>query len=325
MIQTVFLSDDLPPQERLPCFDEFQVKSAYPMSVRSDHPERFRAIARALELGAVDLVELECSSADVRRTSRQIQDCDPELYSIVFPLRGRIGVVQADREATLGAHEMAWYDSRRPLRVKIAAEEETATLVRAQVPRSLLPLPAGQVDRIVAVPMSGRGGVGALLAQFLISMTAGSPSYRPADIPRLSGVTVDLMSATIAHHLDAEEELPPDSRKHALFLRVQAFVQRHLHDPEMSPRSIAAEHHISVSYLHRVFQDHETTVSAWIRRQRLERARRDLSDPALRVMPVHRIASRWGFPDHASFTRAFRAAYDVPPTDYRQQALELVG
>lgn len=321
MIETVFRSDDLPPEERLTRFDEFQINSAHPMSVASDEPERFRATARALDLAAVNLVELTCSSVDVRRSSRLIREYDPELYSIVFPLRGRLGVVQGDREATLGARDFAWYDSRRPLEVRIVAEGETATLVRVQMPRALLPLPARQVDRILAVPMSGRGGMGALLTQFLTNMTAGSASYRPADVSRLSGVTVDLMSATIAHHLDADDEVPPDSRRHALFLRIGAFVQRHLHDPQMSPGSIAAAHHISVRYLHRIFNDHDTTVSAWIRRQRLERARRDLADPAMGFVPIHRIAARWGFTDHASFTRAFRAAYDLPPKHYREHAL----
>jgi AraC-like DNA-binding protein len=325
MIKTVFHSDDMPPQNRLTRFDEFQVNSEYPMRVRSEEPENFRATARALDLAAVNVVELTCSSADVRRTPRMIRDSDPELYSIVFPLRGRVDVVQADREATLGARDFALYDSQRPSHIRIAAEGETATLVRAQLPRVLLPLSACQVDRILAVPMSGHGGVGALLTQFLTSLTAGSASYRPADIPRLSGVAVDLVNATIAHHIDAYTEIPADSRRRALFLRIEAFVQQHLHDPQMSPRSIAAAHHISVSYLHRIFRDHGTTVSTWIRRQRLERARRDLADPMLRMTPVHQIAARWGFTDHASFTRAFNAAFDLPPRDYRQHALSALG
>ncbi|MFE2941524.1 AraC family transcriptional regulator [Streptomyces sp. NPDC059255] len=85
----------------------------------------------------------------------------------------------------------------------------------------------------------------------------------------------------------------------------------------------AAAHHISVSYLHRVFQAHDrgTTVSAWIRHQRLEAARRDLADPALRAVPVHRIGTGWGFTQHAVFSRAFHAAYGVPPRDYRHRAL----
>ncbi|MFJ8091961.1 helix-turn-helix domain-containing protein [Streptomyces griseofuscus] len=49
--------------------------------------------------------------------------------------------------------------------------------------------------------------------------------------------------------------------------------------------------------------------------------RRDLADPALRDMPVHRIADRWGFKGHPTFTRAFRAAFGTTPQDYRNSAL----
>nr|WP_316728251.1 helix-turn-helix transcriptional regulator [Streptomyces sp. 11x1] len=82
---------------------------------------------------------------------------------------------------------------------------------------------------------------------------------------------------------------------------------------------IAAAHHISLSYLHRLFQQDSPgeTVAAWIRAQRLEGARRDLADPALAATPVHTIAARWGMPRPSDFTRAFRWAYGVSPTGYR--------
>ncbi|MFF0628734.1 helix-turn-helix domain-containing protein [Streptomyces sp. NPDC004296] len=84
-------------------------------------------------------------------------------------------------------------------------------------------------------------------------------------------------------------------------------------DPELCHLSLA-------SYLHRLFQREEATVAAWIRRRRLEAARRDLADPALRTLPVHAIATRWGFSRAADFSRAFRTAYGTPPRDYRSQA-----
>jgi AraC-like DNA-binding protein len=100
-------------------------------------------------------------------------------------------------------------------------------------------------------------------------------------------------------------------------MRIRAFIEQHLADPELTPAAVAAAHHISLSYLHRLFQREEVTVAAWIRRQRLERACQDLADPALRSTPVYAIGRRWGFPRAADFTRAFRAAYGVPPSDYR--------
>lgn len=85
---------------------------------------------------------------------------------------------------------------------------------------------------------------------------------------------------------------------------------------------IAAAHHISVSHLHRVFQEQQRgeTVASWIRRQRLEGARRDLADPALRTTPIHTIAARWGLPRASDFTRAHRRAYGMSPMEYRLRA-----
>jgi AraC-like DNA-binding protein len=59
-------------------------------------------------------------------------------------------------------------------------------------------------------------------------------------------------------------------------------------------------------------------VAAWIRERRLERCRRDLLDPVLAERPVSAVAARWGLTDPAAFSRLFRAAYGVPPLEYRR-------
>ena len=101
-------------------------------------------------------------------------------------------------------------------------------------------------------------------------------------------------------------------------LRIHAFIQQHLGDPELSPVTIAAAHQISVRHLHQLFRQQDLTVSAWIRRERLARCRRDLADPRLRGRPIHAIALRWGFPRPAHFARTFRLSYDMTPSEYRE-------
>jgi hypothetical protein len=64
-----------------------------------------------------------------------------------------------------------------------------------------------------------------------------------------------------------------------------------------------------------------TTASGWIRQRRLERCRRDLLDPALGDRSVGAIAARWGLIDAAHFSRLFRAAYGLPPGEYRLAAM----
>ncbi|HET6748267.1 MAG TPA: helix-turn-helix domain-containing protein, partial [Actinomycetes bacterium] len=87
--------------------------------------------------------------------------------------------------------------------------------------------------------------------------------------------------------------------------------------PGLAPETIAAAHHVSVRYLYKLFEAQGQGVAGQVRRRRLERCRRDLLDPALQARPVGAIGARWGLPDPASFSRAFRDAYGIPPGEYR--------
>ena len=190
-------------------------------------------------------------------------------------------------------------------------------------PKALLPLPPHRVRELLSRRLPGQEGVGALLADFLTGLDRQADTLQPSDAPRLGTVVLDLMSAWFAQLLEVEAALTPETRGRAMAQRVQEFIRQNLHDPELTPPVVAAAHHISLSYLHRIFQQHTQgePVAAWIRRRRLENAQRDLADGSLRGTPIHTIAARWGYRRPSDFTRAFRAAYGTSPRDYRQQAL----
>ena len=114
--------------------------------------------------------------------------------------------------------------------------------------------------------------------------------------------------------------MTPETHRRALLTRIQAFIQQRLGDPELSPGVIAAAHHISLRYLHKLFQEQGTTVAGWIRQRRLEACRRDLADPALASRPVAAIAARWGYPNASHFGQVFRTAHGMPPQEYRMWA-----
>jgi AraC-like DNA-binding protein len=191
-----------------------------------------------------------------------------------------------------------------------------------EIPKGLLLIPRDKADQVIGHPVSARTGIGALLANNLIKIINDSHAYRESDSLRIATVLVDLASALFAHVLETDGDLEPESWQRTLILRIRDFIDRHLHDPDLNPGAIADAHHISVSYLHRLFQaDDGVTVATWIRQQRLERARRVLEDPCLRGVPVHQIATRCGFTDHSVFTRAFRIAFGLPPSEHRHQTL----
>jgi transcriptional regulator GlxA family with amidase domain len=128
---------------------------------------------------------------------------------------------------------------------------------------------------------------------------------------------LDLVTTALATRLDRTHQIPTDSRRRALLLRVLAFIDARLGDADLSPTSIAEAHYISVRSLYTLFETQQATPADWIRQRRLERCRRDLLDPAHADTPVSRIAARWGFASPAHFSRTFRDAYGLTPVEYR--------
>ncbi|TLS44797.1 helix-turn-helix domain-containing protein [Streptomyces montanus] len=319
MIATVFRNDDLPPAERFEAWREMSDQASVPMEIRCDHKDDFRAAARTVVLDAVDVCYTSIPSVRAYRTPRHIRRSDPELYHLRLNVSGETELSQADRETRIGVRQFALFNTSRPYQGANTQGRVDAAVVR--FPRALLPFPEARVDELAARRLDGREGIGALLADFLTRFVKDADSYPASDAPRLGTALFDLVTALLAHELEAESSVAPESRQRALNLHVRAFIQRHLGDPELSPAAVAAAHHISLRYLYRLFEPQEHTVAAWIRAQRLERCRADLADPAQRATAIQTIATRWGFTHPADFSRAFRTAYGVPPRDYRRATL----
>ncbi|GAA1274420.1 helix-turn-helix transcriptional regulator [Streptomyces javensis] len=159
--------------------------------------------------------------------------------------------------------------------------------------------------------------MGLLLTTFLAHLADESASYTPHDAARLGTVGLDLVTATLAHFLEREGDIPSDSRQRVLYMRITSFIERHLGDTALTAGEIAAAHHISVRSLHRLFQQNGVTVRFWIRGRRLERCRRDLADPLKRHMPIQATATRWGYPQADVFSRAFRSHTGMSPREFR--------
>jgi AraC-like DNA-binding protein len=142
----------------------------------------------------------------------------------------------------------------------------------------------------------------------------------PAGRARVGAAALDLLTVALAGRLDRSGEVPPDTSQRALVLRVRAFIEGRLADPDLTPATVARAHHVSLRSLYKLFEGEPTSVAGVIRERRLERARRDLLDPALAARPVSAIAARWGLTNPAHFSRAFRAAYGASPAEYRRLA-----
>jgi AraC-like DNA-binding protein len=308
----VHRADDLPVAARADYWRHVIGETIVPVDPFGD-PDQIRAGG----VGAVQVGEVSASTpGGARRTPIHIRRSDPGLYKIDVLAQGDGVIEQNGREAALQPGDFTLVDLSRPALWRMAP----ARIVALTFPAEMLPLRRDDVARLTAVRIRGDRGTGALISSLARQLIDQLDHCGGPDGPRLGTAVLDLLTAGLAARLDRVREMQPQSRQRALLLRVQAFIEERLFDPGLTPGSVAAAHHISLRYLHKLFEPAQTTVADWIRRRRLERCRRDLLDPALRDEPVSAIGMRWGLTDAAHFSRLFRAAYGVPPAEYREGA-----
>ncbi|HEY7488145.1 MAG TPA: helix-turn-helix domain-containing protein [Streptosporangiaceae bacterium] len=315
-------NDHLPEGERFECWREVacQVRLAA-VEVESDHQAHFRFALRYSDLGATRVSVFTVTPYRVLRTPKLIRRSDPERLSIGMVLRGHGSIVsQSGRQARIPSSAFTLYDNSRPYTIDLAPATGAGAArgLILNFPRTLLPLPPDKVNDLTALTMPAGPGIGALTARLLVQLTTGMDHYTPAEAARLSTAALDVLATRLAHELDGDRWVAPETHRRALQVRIHAFIQQHLGDPDLTPAAIAEVHHISLRLLHKLFHEQGETVAGWIRARRLEACRRDLIDPTQVGLPVAAVAARWGFQNAIHFSRLFRATYGLPPREYRR-------
>lgn len=322
MVWTPFTTAHLRGAQRYESWEAMVSESVFPARFAGTHTSDFLATSGVLDLGSIYAFALSLPPFEVNRGPALIRQADPEVVHLWLARRGLIGFSQSGREVVVGEGDFVLYDSSRPCRgaAEALTGQDTSGVV-VQIPRKLLPLHSDTLDRLTITRIPGSTGIGSVLRGYLTDLMEHAPTYSTPDTSRLGSATLDLLSVLLAGAARNGSRLAPESRDTALRIRIGQFIQQRLAEPELTPVSIAGAHRISVRYLHKLYQDDAMTVSALIRHSRLENIRRDLSDPRLAARCVSAIAARWGFTEPTHFSRAFRSAYGVTPSEFRRGSL----
>lgn len=288
-------------------------ESFVPLAAQTADVDGFRGQMRSRVLDRMSIVEVTATSHEVHRTPALIARAHERYFKLNLQLEGTGLLVQDNREAVLRPGDLAIYDTNRPYTLTF---EEQARMMVVMFPCDALSLPADYVGQLAAVRMAGSAGLSGIVGQFIRQLSENLDVLSGPSGSRLAANALDLVS-TMLH---AEMDIAPDRMKPQALLAVsiREYIDANLSDPLLSPATIAAAHFISTRHLHNVFHESGTTVASWIRSQRLEGARRDLRDPLHAGKSVGAVAAHWGFLDAAHFSRTFRDAFGVPPSDWRR-------
>ncbi|GAA5122507.1 helix-turn-helix domain-containing protein [Haloechinothrix salitolerans] len=286
-----------------------------PLRVEPSRDTVLRGKVAASSLGPLEIRDLTATPHHFVRTSTLIRRSDEDYVKVGMMELGSSVFVQDGREAVLQPGDFVLYDSTRPYSVAMARPFQIKVCM---LPKRLLPLREAELTRATAVALPGSEGIGAVVRAFVRELAGTADSCSPGTGEALALSVADLVTAVVRGRSEASPAI--DEGLNPLLVGVRAYIRDHLADRNLSPASIAAASSISVSYLHKLFAQTDTTVAGYIRELRLQRCWRDLRDPRLSQLTVTAIGMRWGIGDPAHLSRMFKARFGMSPIECRALA-----
>lgn len=309
----------VPPTDRFEWFLETVSNEVMPLSLSSDRRDDFHADIQDMPLGPVALSAFEFSPLRAWRSARHIRQGDPEGYQLVLVTQGSFRVSQEGRE-TLVAGDFVLSDTSSPMLTECLSTGDPIHALTLQIPRSTLPLSPRRLEPLLVHRLPAQKGATAILAGFLRTLYAQAAHCGTEALLSMGSATVDLVTACLAQHLHSLDEAPVEARSQLVLQRILHFIEHNLGDPDLSPRTIAERHNISLRTLYTLFDGEPASIAGVIRCRRLERCHNDLARPEMDHRTVQAIAARWGFTNPATFSRSFRDTYGTTPTEHRAHA-----
>jgi AraC-like DNA-binding protein len=313
-----FCSDVLPPAERATGYATVlrnffcSLEADADVQVEATAPDSFSARLERVQIGHLPGALHASNSPHFLRSGPRSGAGD--LLGFYFVSKGDISFAGDQGTIALAAGDMGILSANCAYESRSECYEMLALDIRPE----LLRIPTAERRRRIAWKIGGDSALASCLGA-LLRATLG----RRADLTVGESAILQTSIIDAIVYLTAQcHELGLPTRHEDKLREVKALALQGLSIPRMTPERLAQKAGISLRTLHRLFALSGTTMSSWLRAERLERCWRDLRNPAHRSSTVAAVAFGWGFSDLRTFNRAFTARYGMTPSAARQQ-LEL--
>lgn len=296
-----FSTRDVPPDER---HEHYRREVLVALDARDPEPG-FTAAITSLRLGDHAIYVSETGGHTLFRTPEMIAADGLDAYIVQFNIAGSFNGDFDGALVSAGPGEVGICDLSRPMLLHSTAVKVLTTfLPRAQV-RAVAP----DVELHGMVLDANRAG---LLIEHLAAVTRWFPQLMPETLPGITRATIELLGACLSMEASRADFGAHES---PVLARARGYIQHNLLEPSLNPARISEALGVSRSTLYRLFEP-LGGVTGYVWERRLQLARAALLDPK-RVRRISEIAFQCGFSSEAHFSRSFRKAFNIRPSDLR--------
>ncbi|SDR41674.1 Helix-turn-helix domain-containing protein [Rhizobiales bacterium GAS113] len=292
----------------------------FPLDLEFAEPDRFTGDLTIWQLGDFSLSRNSSAGLRYRRLQRHLSAERDEQFLVTVPVHSEVTFTQSGKEIRCGPGGFFLERSHEPYEFSHA---EPADMWVVKVKAKLLGGRIRSPQRFCSIQFDAANGAGGLFTDMLHLIPARFDTMSAEARTMVGQQLIDLLALSV----EADERTLTSGTstvREAHLTRIESFARRNLGSADLDPEMIARACGISTRYLHELFRDTNHTLSQWIRDQRLEACHAALRDPANR-QTVAEIAYRFGFGDHAQFSRAFRSHFGLSPKELRDQARARAG
>ena len=254
-------------------------------------------------------VDLSWGPRVVRRHSDKMWPSTEEYFALAAVHSGSEVVQTGGESYLLKAGDVVLWDCQATTNLQIPGVLRKSAVL---VPCHVLDHMSLGVGHRQPIEYFNDAPIASLLRQVLMFFGAHTGPSSPTD-RRTRNALLEMALGTIESTRDSQStSLLPGLR-----IAVCQWIDDHIFDHDLGPRSIAAAHSVSVRTLHRAFQTEELTLAEVLRVRKLERARNLLGHPQQSVSSV---SARLHFANPSHFSRVFTRQYGISPSEYRSHA-----
>ncbi|MFK3774901.1 helix-turn-helix domain-containing protein [Pseudomonas sp. NPDC089406] len=299
-------------------------QSLPPKVTSSDHPDEWQALTDAAYgptrnlpvddiqfegrlqerlLGTLGLTRIASTPIHYRRDK---ESTCTENFFISLTLCKEAHVEQLDRVSTQYHGDIVLYDGALPYACSFPQGDDQVVL---SVPRALLLQHIGAAGQMVGLTLPGSNPLASIAGSMMQQAVDAGPlpvgaAHKLAD--SMLGVLANAFELSFTSNLDS-------SRRDSQLSRIKQLILANLGDHQLSLEGVSQSAHMSARTVSRLFAAQGTTFARWLWQQRLSACHQALIRGAHRS--VTEVALTFGFSNPAHFSRAFRQAYGVAPSE----------